>query len=98
LFLPGTTVNGLEEIIPGGTATVTQVTTVTEITVTLPETTENVPLDETMPSAEEVVLTTTTTEEVTKTITVTVQDEPSATNTDENLPTETPTDGMDTSE
>ena len=88
----GTTINGVEETLPGETTTVTQVTTVT-----VSEITENAPVNETVTPAEETIQTTTTTtiEEIT---TVTVQGEPSTTNTDENVPTEASTDGMDTSE
>ncbi len=73
-------------------------TTITETTVAVPETTKNAPSDEIVTPTGEAVLTTTITEEVTKTTTVIVEDEPSATNTNENVPTEALPDSMDTSE
>jgi hypothetical protein len=91
-------VNGNDEFLPTSSTantTITQVTKITESTVIVPSTI-NEPLNETKPSVGEIVLT--TTKEVIETITELVKDEPSATNTDESVPIEPLTDGMDTSE
>lgn len=88
----GTTFNGTEEFLPTSSGVST---TVTQITKTSETITVN-PVDETVPTSGEAVVTTTK-EEITETTTM-IENQPTATVNAENVPDENLTDGMDTTE